>query len=528
MINIFFADENEVSFHSLEEKKSFYPWSGKSFVAEEALPEINCGFMPDQLANTPYIFDIMQDSYGVYAKYEGDGEVPLSYSVKVSAGNYIVKAELYSESDVDDVLVYLGRRCLAWKGSLKAGKKCSISGIENVCPIIPRYHDAAIEDETLNITVIGNGVHLCGISFEKTEVNTIYIAGDSTVTDQSGVYPYYPELNYSGWGQMLSAFSGMHHAVSNHAHSGLTTKSFREEGHHAIVLDHLKAGDYFLIQFGHNDQKLDELKAEEGYKENLIRYIEEVREKSAIPVIVTPLGRNTWKGDEYNDLLEEYAKVCHDVARELDVKLIDLHKESINVIKSVGRDDAKKWFYPSDYTHTNDFGAFKFAAFIYKELFNENAECTWDAPNAFRVVKLPDVYLRTDDIIDNSSILSVDRPDDRLKRYEALELVISALKYFPVNVYNDIFKDIVGHELYAGAVQCAYQNGIMPDYILEKEELCPEEYICGKEFLDYIECGLLGRSSEKYVVDDENKPIVSDTYQITRGQACKLLNSIKI
>ena len=55
------------------------------------------------------------------------------------------------------------------------------------------------------------------------------------------------------------------------------------------------------------------LKAEEGYRANLLRYIRECRERGAFPILVTPLARNTWKGNDgsYNDLLEEYAAVHH-------------------------------------------------------------------------------------------------------------------------------------------------------------------------------------------------------------------------
>nr|WP_304954957.1 hypothetical protein [uncultured Acetatifactor sp.] len=84
------------------------------------------------------------------------------------------------------------------------------------------------------------------------------------MTDQSAEYPYAPGTNYSGWGQMISAYLNQRIAVSNHAHSGLTTASFREEGHYGILEQYIRPGDYMLIQFAHNDQKLDELKAQEG------------------------------------------------------------------------------------------------------------------------------------------------------------------------------------------------------------------------------------------------------------------------
>src|SRR3954447_14742204 len=85
----------------------------------------------------------------------------------------------------------------------------------------------------------------------------------------------------------------------NMAKGGRSTKSYREEGSWAQVIDALSHKDpykatYVLIQFGHNDQpnkpgRSTDLETE--FPRNLRRYVEEVREAGAKPVLVTPLTR---------------------------------------------------------------------------------------------------------------------------------------------------------------------------------------------------------------------------------------------
>ena len=79
-------------------------------------------------------------------------------------------------------------------------------------------------------------------------VLTVFLAGDSTVTDQRAE-------PWAGWGQMLPRFLKQGVAVSNQAESGLALFSF--DGQHRLdkVLSMMKQGDYLFIQFGHNDQK---------------------------------------------------------------------------------------------------------------------------------------------------------------------------------------------------------------------------------------------------------------------------------
>ena len=225
------------------------------------ISELNSGYDTVYWAKGSLFTEICEDDYGCYVRWDGEGELPLTFVCDVpEEGNYKVTVALYAKKDVQ-ALVFLGRRRLAARLSMRAGETVKKSFVTNICPIIPRTYNRAMEDRTLDVTVIGDGVHLSEVCAEPWQGPTLYIAGDSTVTDQSADYPYLPGSSYCGWGQMLSAYLGAHVAVSNHAHSGLTTESFRSEGHDAILYERIKAGDICLIQFGHNDQKLMHLLA---------------------------------------------------------------------------------------------------------------------------------------------------------------------------------------------------------------------------------------------------------------------------
>lgn len=343
------------TFDFTEDVKLYTPESGYGFITEEnrseqellQIPEITSGFIPVKMLTVRPIPTIFR------------ADVP-------AQGNYIVKLE--AENDGNEALIFLERRRLSYIGNFKGKKKFTFA--VNVCDVIPRDHTEVFEDKSLDIAWIGSGIKVTYVEIVNTSIPTIYIAGDSTVTDQPADYPYSPGTSYSGWGQMLSAFVNDGAAVSNHSHSGLTTETFRNEGHYTIVEKYIKPGDFLLMQFGHNDQKLAHLKEDTGYRENFKRYVAEARSKGAYPVIVTSLARNTWfnSGESYNDLLEAYAKECFRLGEELSVPVVDLHGFSMNLIKENGLEESKKFFYPGDLTHTNDYGAYLMASYVATEL----------------------------------------------------------------------------------------------------------------------------------------------------------------
>ncbi len=460
------------------------------------------------------------DSCGIVAEYagrEGHGaesggnagercRIPLVFKLEVpKPGNYSVTVDIENGEEAGEIFLFEGRRRLVFRGFIPAGGKFRHSFFVNVCDIIPRGKTEVYQDLTVDLAVVADVPRLTQVSVQEAECPTLYIAGDSTVTDQSAVYPYAPGASYAGWGQMLSAFLDGKIAVSNHSHSGLTTESFRGEGHYSVVEKVCRPGDYIFFQFGHNDQKLPELQAWEGYRENLCRYIEESRGRRMFPVLVTPVARNTWKGNSgcYNDLLEEYAQVCMAVGKETGTPVLDLHGYSCSWIKERGLEAVKPYFFPGDYTHTNDYGAWKMAGAIAREMekvcgnfeaegYRFLAGCV--AKTAGRAEWIPTgcavLPVKPECFADignpEEGIDPLDEMDgvcEKASRADALDILIKALHYFPVNVYNDMFDDIVGHEWYAGTVECAWQNGIIGEGLVENRHFYPEKEITMEEFL---------------------------------------------
>lgn len=210
----------------------------------------------------------------------------------------------------------------------------------------------------------------------------IYLAGDSTCANKAA--DKRPE---TGWGEYLGInFDETKVKVENHAQNGRSTKSFINEGRWQKIVDSLKKGDYVFIEFGHNDEKLD--KPEVGaaangeYRNNLIRFVNDVRAKKAFPVLLTPVMRRRFneKGEFY-DTHGIYPDAVRKVAEELKVPLIDMHRKTEALIKSLGEEGSKTLFlilkpkehpnYPNgveDNTHLSDFGANEVAKLAVEEI----------------------------------------------------------------------------------------------------------------------------------------------------------------
>lgn len=523
-------NDTEIRFGFLTEKN-------RREYKELQIPELNSGFDTVYWYREDDITEIISDEYGCYIKGNAKEINPLTFVTEVpEEGNYQVRIALYASEEVKEFSIFFGCRKLAYIGNMKAGEHFEKTFVTNICPIIPRGYPDEKENKTLDITVIGENIHLQQIELEPAKCGTVYIAGDSTVCDQSADYPYHPHNSYSGWGQMLQYYLGTSYAVSNHAHSGLTTESFRSEGHYKILLERILEGDICLIQFGHNDQKLAHLMADGGYRDNLIRYIQEIKAKGAQPVIVTPLARNTWKGNDntYNDLLIGYDAECKKIAQEYNVPLASLHDKSMELVIEHGRDKVKSYYFPSDYTHSNDYGAFLFAGYVYEELVKngvvkEDSNMTrfqWTPPEVLPEIAPPADWTFTEDPNSEKLFEDLERPEAELTRSEALEIVITAMHFFPTNVYNDAFDDIAGHELYAGTVECAYQNGLIPDHMITDKMFYPQKHITGREFLEILMNGYRSRKGDQE--PDVSFETIINCKTISRRAAADICKQLRI
>lgn len=512
------------------------------------LPELNGGFMPVPWHRMYAPTQIEQQSYGCAIRMDKaswgaeNRQIPLRFKCNVPAdGSYRVRVTIHSEEVMSDIRIFTGRRCLgAYIKTLPAGEVLMREMFTEVCGIIPRGHEQVYENHCIEVTVTSDRPCISEIEIESIQCPVIYIAGDSTVTDQSAEYPYAPETSYAGWGQMLPYFIKGNLTVSNHSHSGLTTESFRTEGHAEVPMSRCKAGDYMLFQFGHNDQKLMHLKAHEGYMANLEKYINECRSLGVYPLLVTPVARNSWRGNDgtYNDLLKEYADACIELGAKMSVPVLDLHRLSMEFVMRLQKEDAKRYFYPSDYTHHNDFGAQQMAAMVCREILRsckiadkdsegyqwlasriqENPEL-WDEPVRMEPLQRPAGFLSEDA---PEEFEEPDRPEDTLLRAEALDMVIRRAGFFITNVYNDLFTDIVGHEWYAGAIECGLQNGILSADMCSDGKFYPLEPVTLMDFIIFL---MMAYGSRKTLPKAQPCPydgVVQEPARALISAACQL------
>lgn len=211
---------------------------------------------------------------------------------------------------------------------------------------------------------------------------TLFLIGDSTMANKEN-----PDKNPEhGWGQVLPQFLISGIEIQNHAVNGRSSKSFRTEGRWDKLEKQLKKGDFVIIQFGHNDQKIkDSTKFTNPYTQyraNLERYVYEARAKGAIPVLMTSIVRRNFNDNGVLiDTHKEYPLVVRMVANDLKVPFVDMQLLTEQMEIAYGPENSKKLhlyykegedpYYPKgkeDDTHLSRLGAETVAKLAAKSL----------------------------------------------------------------------------------------------------------------------------------------------------------------
>jgi lysophospholipase L1-like esterase len=289
------------------------------------------------------------------------------FSAELPEGNYLVTLKLGDTEGISQTTVKAEcRRLMLENITTKPGEIRSESFVVNVRR--PEFGNDRVKLKAREVpylhwdnklTLEFNGEHPCvdAISITAVEnVTTVYLLGDSTVTDQ----PYEP---WNSWGQMLPRFFGPKISVANYAESGETIKSSTGAKRVAKVLSNLRSGDYVLIQFGHNDMKDKAPDALEVFKKNLAATVQEIRKKGATPVLITPMER---KNGVSTNTLAGYPDAFKEVAKQEKLSLIDLHEKSQAFYKALGPDRINLAF--QDGTHHNNYGSYELARLVVEGL----------------------------------------------------------------------------------------------------------------------------------------------------------------
>ena len=304
---------------------------------------------------------------------------PFYFSVKVPDGNYLVRVVIGGKKNSNTTVRAEGRRLYFDDINLKRAKDTrTVEFIVNKrSPFISEGKNVKIKDrekgylawdDRLTLEFNGTMPAVKSIHIEPADVPTIYLCGNSTVVDQN----YEP---WASWGQMITRWFDTGIAVSNHAESGLTARTFIGSFRLDKILSTLKKGDYVFVEFGHNDEK--EKRAGDGawyhYQYQLKMFVDLVRGKGADIVFCTPTQRRAF-GDDHRTLLNthgDFPAAMKMVAEKENVPLIDLNAMTKTLFETLGYEGSKRALvhYPkeaygrelSDNTHFNPYGAYEVA-----------------------------------------------------------------------------------------------------------------------------------------------------------------------
>ena len=317
------------------------------------------------------------------------------FSVAVPDGNYKVTVTVGSKKEKASTTVRAeSRRLYVHDAATKKGEFKTFSFIVNKRNTEIRMPDGKIDqvrlkpaeatalrwDDKLTIEINGDAPACSSIKIEKVDVPTIYLCGNSTVVDQD-------REPWTSWGQIFGYWLTDEVGVANYAQSGLTASSFYAQNRLKKICALAKPGDYVFIEFGHNDQK--EKSAGSGafynFAHMLKTYVDQIREKGATPVFVTPTQRRQWDGNKIRETHGKYPDAMRFVAKDLNVPLIEVHDMTRAFFEALGVEDSKHSLvhYPAgtfpnqnrafeDNTHWNPYGAYEISLMVVKGIKDLN------------------------------------------------------------------------------------------------------------------------------------------------------------
>jgi lysophospholipase L1-like esterase len=219
---------------------------------------------------------------------------------------------------------------------------------------------------------------LAGISSAQVRsLPHLHLAGDSTMADK----PTDPPNPEHGWGQLLPKFFKDPAMIVNYAANGRSTRSFITEGRWQKLVDALRPGDWVIIQFAHNDEKIFP-NARGEFQENLRRFVSDVRAKQANPILATPCARRSFnESGKLVDTHADYPEAVRAVAAETKAPLLDMTRLTMELENGHGAEGSKRlhlWIPPGvfqrqpegykDDTHYSAYGAERVAALAVQEM----------------------------------------------------------------------------------------------------------------------------------------------------------------
>lgn len=300
----------------------------------------------------------------------GTSETTPTAEGKMLAGNYLVTLKLGGDAAGQTFVSAESSRGLLASTTTAAGQSLDFGFVVNVREMEgqPKHAGGPSGYPGLNLFFSGPsdappqvsaiGYALAGAA---TKPLMVYVAGDSTVCDQTG-------NEFGGWAQMLPQHFAAPVGISNYANSGASSNF----GFWNDIKDHWVAGDWVIIQFGHNDKNSTDAQVQA----NLERMVSDALAANVTPILVSPPARAQFNGAMVSNQSSLHAAAAAAAAANKKVAYIDLTKLSTAWYNELGSQAAALKFHAhgTDATHTNLAGADKLAALVASEIRSQNLE----------------------------------------------------------------------------------------------------------------------------------------------------------
>jgi len=215
----------------------------------------------------------------------------------------------------------------------------------------------------------------------------LYLIGDSTVASASTSNPI------QGWGGKLNNFFYSDLTIENRSVSGISSRTYQtgivhrpdllKNGMWKSIMQTLKAGDFVLMQFGHNDESptadtsrmrgslkgvgddsiivfnrfSNSNEAVYSYGHYLRKFIADIKSKGATAIICSPIPKNKWVNNKVVRNNDDYGKWAKEVAKQTGAFFIDLNQLVADEYDRLGQEKVKSTYFVPDGVHTTQTGA---------------------------------------------------------------------------------------------------------------------------------------------------------------------------
>ena len=216
----------------------------------------------------------------------------------------------------------------------------------------------------------------------------LYIIGDSTVATGASNNPI------QGWGgELINLFDTTRINIQNRAVSGTSTRTYLSKGVHDknmlkngmwdSILVTLHAGDFVIMQFGHNDESavvdstrmrgtikgtgndsitvfnplLNRTETVHSYGWYLEKITTAIRKHGATPIICSPIPKNFWKNGKVIRNDNNYGKWASDIAQKNHVLFVDLNRMVADIYDAEGQGKVDSLYFVKDHIHNTRAGA---------------------------------------------------------------------------------------------------------------------------------------------------------------------------